>query len=117
MMIDIVMPLNASRHESWTTVYFARPYDLKAGSLGARLQSVRPTVFLGVPLVWEKIADKMRAVGASTTGVKKKLATWAKQKGLERAKAKQIGGTGQDPSNFRLADKIVLSKVKQALGL
>ena len=29
-------------------------------------QKVRPTMFLGVPRVWEKIAEKMKAMGAST---------------------------------------------------
>ena len=31
-----------------------------------------------MPRVWEKIAEKMKAVGASITGAKKKLSTWAK---------------------------------------
>ena len=36
------------------TVYFARPYDMKAGSLKDRLCACRPTLMLAVPLVWEK---------------------------------------------------------------
>ena len=30
-------------------------------------------MFLGVPRVWEKIAEKMKAIGAQTTGVKRSL--------------------------------------------
>lgn len=80
MMVDIVVPVVGSTGKSWATIFFARPYDLKAGTLKDRLNAARPTVFLGVPLVWEKIADKMRAIGASTTGLKKKLAEWRKRK-------------------------------------
>merc|ERR1711988_1433561 len=52
------------------TLYFARPYDLKIGSIKDRLIAARPTIFLGVPLVWEKIADRIREIGAKNTGVK-----------------------------------------------
>merc|ERR1719386_37665 len=66
MMVDIVCPVvTAAVTPAWSTAYFARPYDLKAGSLKDRLQAARPTMFLGVPLVWEKVADKVRAIGAS----------------------------------------------------
>lgn len=48
-----------------------RSYDLKQGTLKDRLCVARPTAFLGVPLVWEKIADRMRALGAKNKGMKK----------------------------------------------
>ena len=32
------------------------------------LVQCRPDLFLGVPRVWEKIEEKMRAVGAANTG-------------------------------------------------
>jgi hypothetical protein len=59
----------------------------------------------------------MKAMGANIEGVKKKLSTWAKAKGLEHAMACQVGGDGSYPSMYGLADALVLSKVKQALGL
>ena len=59
------------------TLFFARPDALK-GSLKATLCYVRPTVFFGVPRVWEKFAEALQAVGAKTTGVKKTISTWAK---------------------------------------
>ena len=72
MMMDIVIPLVlAAKRPGYMSVAFARPYDLKMGSIGDRLRTVEPTVFLGVPRVWEKIAEKMKAVGKSTKGLKK----------------------------------------------
>ena len=51
-------------------------------------------MFLGVPRVWEKIAEKMQAVGASITGFKRTLSTWAKGLGKEHAKECQLGKSG-----------------------
>ena len=88
MMVDIVTPVVlTSASVGWMTLYFARNYDLKAGAIKDRLIACKPTIFLGVPLVWEKIADKMRALGAANTGLKKHIADWAKgpPKGCKRA--------------------------------
>mmetsp|Transcript_57432 Transcript_57432/g.117566 ORF Transcript_57432/g.117566 Transcript_57432/m.117566 type:complete len:746 (+) Transcript_57432:56-2293(+) len=118
MMVDIACPIvMGALRPGYCTVYFARPYDLKAGSIGARLNSVNPTLFLGVPRVWEKIMEKLKSVGAQTTGVKKKIATWAKGKGLAQAREGNLGRTGRRPSFSGLADKLVLSKVRDKLGL
>lgn len=38
--------------------------------------------FLGVPRVWEKIHEKMTAIGAANGGIKKILASWAKESAL-----------------------------------
>mmetsp|Transcript_34213 Transcript_34213/g.84131 ORF Transcript_34213/g.84131 Transcript_34213/m.84131 type:complete len:769 (-) Transcript_34213:214-2520(-) len=118
MMVDIVFGLVlAAKCPGYNVLYFARPYDMKEGTLGDRLRTIRPTVFLGVPRVWEKVAEKMKAVGKSTTGLKKKIATWAKAKGLEHSKNCLMGGSGAVPPMYGLADKLVLSKVKAVLGL
>merc|ERR1719350_1096433 len=60
---------------------------------------------------------KMMAVGASITGIKKTIATWAKAKGLEHANNKLLGGSKQAPFLHGLADKLILSKARDALGL
>ena len=55
LMVDIAFPIAATASSpAYVTTYFARPYDLKAGSLKDRLCVARPTAFLGVPLVWRK---------------------------------------------------------------
>ena len=56
-------------------------------------------------LRWEKVADKLRAIGATTKGLKKKLATWAKEKGLANSKACLLGGDGVAPFAYGVADK------------
>ena len=58
------MPIVATaKRPGWVATSFARPYDLKAGSVGDRLRAVRPTLFLGVPRVWEKVAEKIKKLG------------------------------------------------------
>jgi len=118
MMVDIVTPILVTAFKTgWVTTYFARPYDLKAGTIGKRLLAVRPTLFLGVPRVWEKIAEKMKAVGAAMPdGLKKNISTWAKGIMLEHQKNCLVGGTGETPWGFTVASKL-LFKAKEALGL
>ncbi len=83
--------------------------------LGDNLKEVRPTLFLGVPRVWEKIQGKMAAVGAKNTGLKKKISAWARGQGLAGGYAEQKGEA--KPMLYGLADKLVFSKVRDALGL
>ncbi|RHY27761.1 hypothetical protein DYB32_006544 [Aphanomyces invadans] len=97
-------------------IYFAEPDALK-GSLGMTLKEVRPTYLLSVPRVWEKIFEKMSDVGRSTTGLKKAIATWAKSVGAEKSRLNEYGNGGGVPCGFFLANALVLSKVKHALGL
>merc|ERR1712241_1304164 len=97
-------------------VFFARPYDLKVGTIKDRLCIARPTLFIGVPLVWEKMADRIRAIGAASTGCKKSVSTWAKAKALEHAKNITLGGNGAVPGGHCLAMKI-MKAVKGAVGL
>lgn len=52
------------------------------------MKEVRPTAFLGVPRVWEKMQERMKAVGAKSSTVRKKVAAWAKDVGLHSNLAK-----------------------------
>ncbi|MBC8067838.1 MAG: AMP-binding protein [Deltaproteobacteria bacterium] len=83
--------------------------------LGDNLREIRPTMFLGVPRVWEKIQSKMQAMGAKNTGLKKKISVWARGQGLAGGYADQKGEA--KPLLYGLADKLVFSKVREALGL
>lgn len=59
------------------TSWFAESLDL----LGDNLVEVRPSIFVGVPRVWEKIQAKMTAAGGQNSWAKKKIAAWARKKG------------------------------------
>ena len=82
-----------------------------------RLQSVQPTMFIGVPRVWEKVAEKVKAVGATITGVKKSISTWGKGVGLTHQQNKQLGGSGEYPWFWGAANGIVGKGVAKKLGL
>jgi len=83
--------------------------------LGDNLREIRPTLFLGVPRVWEKIQSKIVAVASKNTGLKKKIGAWARGQGLAGGYADQKGET--KPLLYGLADKLVFSKVRDTLGL
>merc|ERR1711972_1100327 len=120
MMIDIVNPVvSGALTDTHSTVYFARNYDLKVGAIKDRLQLARPTLFLGVPLVWEKIADKIRAVGAANSGAKKALGDWAKGQAVVNSKSKQIGESLVEPAGFTGAAPIRVDTLEYfgSLGL
>lgn len=53
------------------------------GSLATTLREVRPTSFLGVPRVWEKMHEAMKDIGAKSSLMKKTIANWAKGIGLK----------------------------------
>lgn len=93
------------------TVWFAESLD----KLGENLTEVHPTLFVGVPRVWEKIQAKMMAAGAQNPPLKKKIAAWARKKGLEGGYAHQKGQPM--PFLYGLAGKMVFSKVREKLGL
>lgn len=83
--------------------------------LADNLKEIRPTMFLGVPRVWEKIQAKIVAAGSKNTGLKKKIGAWARQQGLAGGYADQKGEPR--PLLYPLADKLVFSKVREQLGL
>ena len=82
------------------TLYFANKDALK-GTLVATLKEAQPTVFFGVPRVWEKIREKMVEIGKSNTGIKKAVGIWAKKTGLGFNKAK-IGGKKPRSISFKV---------------
>ena len=66
-MVDLYMPLYAA-----CTVSFADPDALK-GSIRNTLTDVKPTIFFGVPRVWEKFMEAMQAKAVTATGIAKPL--------------------------------------------
>jgi long-subunit acyl-CoA synthetase (AMP-forming) len=81
------------------------------------LVAVRPTFFLGVPRIWEKFEAALRGKFAEVTGIKAKLATWARQTELEAFKRECATGRPVSSLSRTLGNKLVISKIKDALGL
>ena len=108
-LIDIYLPLTTG-----ACIYFAQPDALK-GSLVVTLKEVTPTIFLGVPRVWEKMEEKIKQIGKTTTGLKKHISKWAKNIGLNSGYSIQKGG--KTKIGYALAKSMVFNKVKSKLGL
>lgn len=98
--------------------HFAQPDALK-GSLVNTMKEARPTAFMGVPRVWEKMQEKMKSIGAKSSTVRRKVAAWAKDVGLQTnlSKMNQNGAVARPPFSYHIAKKLVFKKVRKALGL
>ncbi|XP_034940416.1 very long-chain-fatty-acid--CoA ligase bubblegum-like isoform X2 [Chelonus insularis] len=97
------------------TVYFADKNALK-GSLIETLTYARPTAFLGVPRVWEKIHEKMMIVARNNGPIKTWIATWAKAQGLYYNMNK-MNGVDYKTWGYLFAKWLVFNKIKATLGL
>ena len=81
------------------------------------LVAARPHLFFAVPRVWEKFEAALTANLLNATGVKAKLAAWARRVELESFKRSVETGKDVDTFQRRLANKLVISKIKGAIGL
>jgi long-chain acyl-CoA synthetase len=98
-------------------MYFAGAqvaYCSKFDKLPEAMHTIRPTVFVGVPRVFEKIRQEVER-RAALSPVKKRLLAWAVKVG---ACHRDTVYDGRRPSSllWKLADKLVYSKVKEAFG-
>lgn len=79
------------------------------------IQEARPTLFVGVPRVYEKFHSRLTARFAETHGVKKALLDRALHANKKRVLAEQDGKSGSALAG--VLDSIVLSKVREQLGM
>jgi long-chain acyl-CoA synthetase len=93
-------------------VWFAEGLD----KLKDALLAARPTIFLGVPRVWEKFHAALSTKLAAATGIKAKIIAWSRATGLRSGVHRLTTG---EPGGLRarLADRLFASKLKQQLGL
>lgn len=96
------------------TIYFA-DRDVMKGSLVKTLLAARPTQFLGVPRIYEKLAEKMYQSLSQQGALKRLLAGWAKGVTLNHH-MDRMGGLPSNSVQYKLAQKMFTSKVRQALG-
>jgi long-chain acyl-CoA synthetase len=82
--------------------------------LPAALTAIQPTVFVAVPRVYEKIRDVVQQRAGSKPALKK-LFAWALATGRRHREEILLGRTPSSLS-WRLANRLVFKKVKQAFG-
>ncbi|MFG1796061.1 AMP-dependent synthetase/ligase [Nocardia sp. NPDC049149] len=85
----------------------------------AALADTRPTIFGAVPQVWQKLKAGIEAKVADATGVKAALANWALRVGRAASDARLDGKpvSAVLAVQERIADALVLSKLRAAIGL
>ncbi|CRK58918.1 Long-chain-fatty-acid--CoA ligase [Alloactinosynnema sp. L-07] len=84
------------------------------------LPDARPHVFFGVPRVWQKFKLAIdTALAAEPSGAKRKIAAWALAVGRRKALLELAGESipATLAVQHKLADKLVLSKLRHKLGL
>lgn len=126
-ILDIYIPMITG-----ASLTFATPNALK-GELVETLQQVRPTVFFGVPRVWEKIYETMKELSKQNNAFKRNLILYAKSVGYTANLTKIQNSTGfftQLPNRkniqpehehlgyqYYFFKKMIFNMIKQQLGL
>jgi long-chain acyl-CoA synthetase len=98
-----------------STVYFAESIE----KLPDNIKEVRPTVFFGVPRIWEKFHAGLTARLGEVQGGKKRLLDWARGVCTAVNKLRMRGepvGALLD-LQYRLAVRLVIKKLKAAMGM
>jgi long-chain acyl-CoA synthetase len=82
-------------------------------------QEVRPTLMVSVPRIYEKVHAGILAKVAEGSGAKKAIFNWASNLAAQNLPyiCKDIPLKGPFAFKYNLADKLVFSKLKQALGM
>ena len=95
-------------------VVFAESFD----TVGRDIGLARPTVVTGVPRVYEKLYARIMENGANAPGMQSTLFRWAVGAGIKKSRATLRGRSAGplDRLQARLADTLVLQKVRQRLG-
>ena len=96
------------------TVVFAESFD----TIGRDAALVRPTVFTGVPRVYEKMHGRILEKGRSASPAKAALFRWAMNVAMARGRA-MLAGRRPSPLlslQAALADRLVFAKVRDGVG-
>ncbi|MBL8917364.1 MAG: long-chain fatty acid--CoA ligase [Myxococcaceae bacterium] len=96
-------------------VYFAESFE----KLGENLKEVRPTVFFGVPRVWEKFKAKAEASMVTLPQVRRRVLAWARDVALRYhlTTMEHRQPTVRLTSQYLLAQRLVFAPLKARIGL
>jgi long-subunit acyl-CoA synthetase (AMP-forming) len=89
-------------------------------AIAEALPDVRPTVWLAVPRVWNKVKAGIETkLNTEATGIRRLLALWAIKTGIKAARLKLAGQPLPSSLAFRhnIAERLVLAKLRHVLGL
>jgi long-chain acyl-CoA synthetase len=97
---------------------FPTVIDGRVDKIVENLAVIRPTIMGAVPRIFEKVHGRINEMMAKEGGVKKTLFDWAVGVGVEVSRTKQAGKTVSPLLNaqYKLADKLVLSKIRDRFG-
>ncbi len=79
------------------------------------LRELRPTLFFAVPRVWEKLQSAVEKAMGDAPFLRRSLLAWARRRGSEAGHARERGAPVTIAA--RIADRLVLSRVRAKLGL
>ncbi|MGI8847770.1 MAG: AMP-dependent synthetase/ligase [Candidatus Dormibacteria bacterium] len=86
--------------------------------LGKRLSEIRPTVFFGVPRVWEKMQQRLEKGVASEPFPRGTIARWAMRVARRYDEAREAGNVPTLlEKQHQQAERMVLSKLRAGIGL
>lgn len=101
---------NYQTQYSGTSIYYAE----SMGTIAANLKEIQASGFDAVPRILEKVYDNVIAKGKALKGMKKKLFFWAVELGLRYKPFGQKSWFYY--RKLKLADKLIFSKWREALG-
>jgi long-chain acyl-CoA synthetase len=108
-ILSLIVPL-----ESGAVVHFGEALE----TVQADLREVSPTIFLGVPRIWEKMHAQIVVRMGDSSWVKRALFGWFTRRGAAIEARRRAGGSGVwDRVLWRLGELLVFRPLQERLGL
>ncbi|WP_313676180.1 long-chain fatty acid--CoA ligase [Mycolicibacterium sp.] len=97
---------------------FPTVIDGRVDKIVENLAIIRPTIMGAVPRIFEKVHGRINEMVAKEGGVKKTMFDWAVGVGVQVSRVRQAGQTVNPilAAQYKLADKLVLSKIRDRFG-
>ena len=97
---------------------FPTVIDGRVDKIVENLAVIRPTIMGAVPRIFEKVHGRINEMMANEGGLKKTMFDWATGIGIQVSRARQAGHSVSPllAAQYKLADKLVLSKIRDRFG-
>ncbi|RLD39241.1 MAG: long-chain fatty acid--CoA ligase [Bacteroidetes bacterium] len=99
----------------WQSIGAKIHYSESIEDIGDDIREIKVKMFITVPRVFEKIYDKITNKGRELSGIKKELFFWAVNLG-NQLKANPAERSAWYNFKLKIADKLIFSKWREALG-